>query len=89
MFYNLVKQILSKSLLLNFYKIETDTKKNLSYFKCNYSAEIKIEPILVATKVTGSQVVEVAVTAYVLSTRLGMHKKPTSSVFNGESVTRQ
>ena len=36
--------------------------------------EIKIEPILVATKVTGSQVVEVAVMAYVLSTRSGIQK---------------
>ena len=84
-----MQQILSKSLLLNFYKMETETKKNLSYFKCIYSAEIKIEPIFVATKVTGSQVVEVAVTAYVLSTRSGMHKKPTSPVFKGELVTRQ
>ena len=45
--------------------------------------------MLVATKVTGSQVVEVAVMAYVLSTRSGIYNKPTSPVFNGESVTQQ
>ena len=37
--------------------------------------------MLVATKVTGSQVAEVAVTAYVLSTRSGIPKKPTSPLF--------
>ena len=39
--------------------------------------------MLVATKVTGSQVIEVAVMEYVLSTRSGIHKNPTSPLFKG------
>jgi hypothetical protein len=46
-----------------------------------FCPKIKIEPMLVATKVTGSQVVEVTVMAYVLSTRSGIQKKPTSPLF--------
>lgn len=39
--------------------------------------------MLVETKVTGSQVIEVAVMEYVLSTRSGIHKNPTSPLFKG------
>ena len=42
--------------------------------------------MLVATKVTGSQVVEVTVMAYVLSTRSGIHKKLTSPLFKGNQL---
>lgn len=48
--------------------------------------EIKIEPMLDETKNTGRQVVEIAVTAHVLSTRSGMQKKLTSPQFKGNQL---
>lgn len=49
--------------------------------------ENKIEPILVETKVTGSQVAEVAVIAIVLSTRSDNHIKLTPLLLKKVSHT--
>ncbi len=63
---------------INFYtdKNENDEKIESHYIfgLALHATKTIIEPILAATKVTGSQVVEVAVMAYALSTRSDIHK---------------
>jgi hypothetical protein len=75
-YYNLAQYNLRISSHLHFERSGNSTRKNLKVILCSYGfcQNIKIEPTLVATKVTGSQIVEVTVMAYVLSTRSGIQK---------------
>jgi hypothetical protein len=87
-FYNLVEQYLITFLLLNFdeSRDNKEIKVDTALFYSAFAKIVKIEPMFVATKVTGSQVVEVTVMAYVLSTRSGMQKKLTSPLFKGNQL---